>query len=168
MAEAAGARRLWLPWRSRFRLIFAYPRYWHWVYVQLERFDRWFTRHYRANRYWRPLVPVVFVGFLAVRFLALVAVFEITIIAFAASIYLVWGEWLLLLLLFVPVLLVRLAHGRPWPLMAHDGPRRWRAHAVGWRTSGQTATTAADALRAGRQPAGTQWTETQRRSRFWI
>jgi hypothetical protein len=161
-------RRLWLPWRPRFRLVFAYPRYWHWVLVGLERFDVWFTHRYRRRWFWWPLFAVVFLAFLAVRFLGLVAVFEITIIAFAASIYLAWGEWLALLLLFPFVVLARLAHLLPWRLSAHAGGRRWTARIAGWRTSRQTGSAAREAIAAGREPPGTVRVEVNRRSRFWI
>ena len=166
--EQVGARRLWLPWRPRFRLIIAYPRYWHWVFVRLERFDVWFTRKYKGHWYWPPLLAVVFLLFLAVRFLGLVAVFEITIIAFAASIYLVWGEWMLLVLGLLPVLPARLMHLLPWRLTAHRDHRRWTTRVTGWRLSGQTVSVAVQALRTGREPSGTTWTETSRRARLWI
>ena len=167
-AEQAGARRLWLPWRPRFRLIVAYPRCWYWVFVRLERFDVWFTRKFKGRWYWPPLFAVVFIIFLAVRFLGLVAVFEITIIAFAASIYLVWGEWMLLVLGFLPVLLARLLRLLPWRLTAHQGHRRWTTQVTGWRVGEQTVSVALQALNAGREPSGTTWTETSRRSRVWI
>jgi hypothetical protein len=162
------ARRMWLPWPARFRLIVAYPRCWHWVYVRLDRFDAWFTGRYRGRWYWPALLTIVFLVFVAVRFLALVAVLEITIVAFAASIYLVWGEWTLLLLLFPLMLIARIVRLRPWPLIAHNGSRRWRARVTGWRAAGQSTTVAVQALNAGREPPGTTWTETARRSRFWI
>ena len=161
-------RRLWLPWRSRFRLILAYPRYWHWVLVQLERFDLWFSRriaHKPLRRLW---LGLVFVPFVIVRFLGLVAVFEITIIAFAASIYLVWGEWLLLLLLFPFWLLARLAHLLHWNVVARRGHRRWLARVTGWTASRDAVTVAHDALSAHREPPATSWTEIPRRSRMWI
>ena len=164
----ARARRLWLPWRPRFRLVFVYPRYWHWVFVRLQRFDVWFSRRFRGRWYWPPLLAVVFVVFVAVRFLGFVAVVEVTIVAFAASIYLVWAEWILLLLLFPFVLPARLAHLLPWQLTAHGGRRRWTARVTGWRAGGQTAAAAARALAAGREPSGTTWTETTGRARVWM
>jgi hypothetical protein len=166
--DKVDARRLWLPWRPRLRLIVAYPRYWHWVFVRLERFDAWFTGRYKGRWYWPPLVAVVFLIFLAVRFLGLVAVLEITIIAFTASIYLVWGECMLLVLLFLPALLARLMHLLPWRLAAYRPPRRWTTRVTGWRVSGQTISVAVRVLKAGREPSGTTWTQTSRHSRIWI
>jgi hypothetical protein len=162
------ARRLWLAWRPRFRLIFAYPRYWHWVLVQLERFDVWFSRRIEHRRFRKLLLALVFVPFAAVRFLGLVAICEITIIAFAASLYLVGGEWLALLLLFPFVLLARLCHALTWPLSARTDHRRWVTRVRGWTASRQALAVAHDALAARRDPPATTWREVASRSRFWI
>lgn len=163
-----GARRLWLPWRPRCRLILSYPRHWHWVLVQLNRFDLWYSHRIEGRRFRGLWIAVVFPLFVMVRFLGLVAVLEITIIAFAASIYLVWGEWFALWLSFPFVLLARLAHVLPWRLMAHDGQRRWTARVSGWIASRNERTAARDALAAGREPPAMSWTETPRRSRVWM
>jgi hypothetical protein len=168
MSGDARARRRWLPWRPRFRLILAYPRYWHWVVVQLGRFDIWFSRRFRGTPGWPVLLAIVFVAFVIVRFLGLVAVLEITIIAFAASVYLVWGEWMALLLLAPLVLLARLLHLRPWPLVARSGTRRWTARVTGWRASGDAAQEAVRALEAGGAPATSLWATSRTRSHFWI
>ena len=121
--DSVDARRLWLPWRPRCRLVLLYPRCWHQVCVWLERFDLWLSRRYTGTAQ-RVAVAVALLPFLVVRFLGLVVVLEITIIAFAISIYLVWGEWMLLWLLFPFVLLARLVGARPWPLIARAGGRR--------------------------------------------
>jgi hypothetical protein len=137
------------------------------VFVQLERFDTWFSRRIEGRRL-RPLwLALAFPTFLAMRFLGLVAVLEITIIAFSASIYLVWGEWLLLLLLFSFALLARLAHLLPWRLTAHAERGCWTTRITG-RTAGRHAIEVAhQALRAGHAPP-LRWTETRRRSRIWM
>lgn len=161
-------RRLWLPWRSRFRLILAYPRHWRWVLVQLNRFDLWFSRRIEDKPLRRVWIGLVFLPFVVVRFLGLVAVCEITIIAFAASIYLVWGEWLLLLVLFPFWFIARLIHLLPWQLAARSGRRRWLSRTTGWTASKNAIVVARDALTSHREPPGVHWTEVPRRSRMWI
>jgi hypothetical protein len=163
-----GARRLWLPWRPRFRLIMSYPRHWHWVMVRLNRFDLWYTRRIEGRRFRRLWIALIFPVYLAVRFLGLVAVLELAIIALAASLYLLYGEWLALVLLFPFVLLTRVAHLLPWRLTAQNGTRRWTTRISGWSASRDALTVARDALAAGREPPATRWIETQRRSRLWM
>lgn len=165
-SDDVAVRRLLLPWRPRFRLILSYPRQWHWVVTELERVDVWFTRRIEGRALRRLWIAIAFPLFLVVRFLGLVAVLEITIIAFTASIYLVWGEWMALVLLCPFILLARLAHLLPWPLFARAGPRRWTTRITGWSTARQTLTIAHDALRAGREPPETRWTEVNHRSRI--
>jgi hypothetical protein len=154
--EDFGARRQWLPWRPRFRLILSYPRHWHYALTKLERFDGWFTRNYKGKRIWPFLLVVVFPVFVLVRFVALVAVLEITIIAFTVSIYLVWGEWLVLLLLF------------PFVLLSRNGARRWATRVTGWARTHEVIAAAHEALAAGREPPPTNWTASPRRSRIWM
>jgi hypothetical protein len=141
-------RRLWLPWRPRMRLIFLYPRCWHYVFVWLERFDLWLSRRYRGAAR-RVAVAVALLPFLAVRLIGFVVVVEITIIAFTVSIYLVWGEWILLLLLFPFTLLARLVGALPWTLLARAGERRWTARVSGWQASGEAAAGTPAALPTG-------------------
>jgi hypothetical protein len=161
------ARRLWLPWRPRLRLIFPYPRGWHYVMVWLGRFDVWLSNRYTG---WarRIALSVALLPFIVVRFLGLVMVVEITIIAFALSIYFVWAEWLLLLLLFPFVLLARLAHALPWRLVARAGDGRWTTDITGWRASGEARTGALEALRAGPSPPEPLWSPSGRRARIWM
>jgi hypothetical protein len=129
-ARNVNVRRLWLPWRPRMRLILLYPRCWHYVCVWLERFDLWLSGRYTGAAR-RIAVSLALLPFVAVRFIGLVAVLEITIITFTISIYLVWGEWMLLLLLFPFTLLARLVGAlRAWANSA--GPRR---SAVGRRAA---------------------------------
>jgi hypothetical protein len=161
------ARRLWLPWRPRLRLIFPYPRGWHYVTVWLGRFDVWLTHRYTGSAS-RIALAVALLPFIVVRFLGFVVVVEITIIAFALSIYLVWAEWLLLLLLFPFALLARFAQALSWRLVARAGDRRWTADITGWRASSEAATGVLDALRAGSSPSEPPWSPTGRPVRIWM
>jgi hypothetical protein len=161
------ARRLWLPWSPRFRLILAYPRCWHYVVVRLGRFDAWVTLRFTGRA--RPIVvAVLFVPYVIARFIGLVVVFEITIIAFTASVYLVWAEWTALVLLFPVVLAARLARALPWPLTVRAADRRWSARVAGWRPSREAADDAMKALGAGARPAEAQWSEHRRPARIWM
>jgi hypothetical protein len=160
-------RRLWLPWQPRFRLILAYPRCWHYVVVRLGRFDAWVTLRFTGRA--RPLaVVILFAPYVIVRFLGLVVVFEITIIGFTASVYLVWAEWTALVLLFPVVLAARLARALPWPLTARVADRRWSARVAGWRPSREAADDAMNALAAGARPAEALWSEHHRPARIWM
>jgi hypothetical protein len=103
-----------------------------------------------------------------VRFLGLVVVFEITIIAFTASLYLVWAEWTVLLLLFPVVVAARLARALPWPLAARAADTRWCARVAGWRSSRAATDEAVDALGAGARPAEALWSEHRRPRRIWM
>ena len=161
------ARRLWLPWRPRLRLIFAYPRCWHYVVVRLGRFDAWATLRFTGRA--RPIaVAVLFMPYVIARFIGLVVVFEITIVAFTASVYLVWAEWAALLLVFPVVLAARLAGAQPWPLTARAGDARWSARIAGWRRSREAADDAMNALGAGARPAESLWSEHHRPARIWM
>jgi hypothetical protein len=163
----AAARRLWLPWRPRLRLILAYPRCWHYVVVRLGRFDAWVTLRFSGRA--RPIaVGVFFVPYVVARFIGLVVVFEITIIAFTASVYLVWAEWMALLLLFPVALVARLAHVMPWPLTARVGDTRWYGRMAGWRPSREAADAVVSALGAGARPAESLWSEQHRPARIWM
>jgi hypothetical protein len=161
------ARRLWLPWRPRFRLILAYPRCWHYVLVRLGRFDAWVTLRFTGRA--RPLaVVILFAPYVIVRFLGLVVVFEITIIAFTASLYLVWAEWTALVLLFPVVFAARLARVLPWPLTARAADRRWSARVAGWRPSRVAVDDAMNAVGAGAPPPEALWSEHNRPARIWM
>jgi len=162
------ARRLLLPWRPRFRLMLTYPRHWHWVMVQLNRFDVWFSRRIEGRRLRRLWLALIFLPYAVVRFLGLVVVLEITIIALAVSLYLLYGEWLALVVLFPFVLIARVLHALPWRLIARDAHRRWTTRVPGWEASRDTLTVARDAQAAGREPPATRWTEATRRSRIWM
>jgi hypothetical protein len=166
-APGPRARRLWLPWRPRFRLILAYPRCWHYVVVRLGRFDAWVTLRFTGRA--RPIGLVLFfVPYVIARFIGLVVVFEITIIAFTASVYLVWAEWTALLVLFPVALAARLARALPWPLTARAGDTRWHARAAGWGPSREAARDAVNALRAGARPAESLWSEHRPPARIWM
>lgn len=166
-APVPRARRLWLPWRPRFRLILAYPRCWHYVVAQLGRFDAWVTVRFTGRA--RPIaVGIFFVPYVAARFVGLVVVFEITIIAFTASVYLVWVEWMALLLLLPVALAARLAHVLPWPLMARLAQTRWHARMAGWRPTREAAADAVSSLLAGARPDESLWTEHHHRHRIWM
>ena len=156
-------RRLWLPWLPRMRLIFLYPRCWHDVCVWLERFDLWLSRRYTGAAQ-RVAVAMALLPFIAVRFIGFVVVVEITIIAFAISIYLVWGEWMLLLLLFPFTLLARLVGALPWTLVARAGERRWTTRVSGWQARGAAAAGALAALPTG-PPA---WASVRLPARIWM
>jgi hypothetical protein len=161
------ARRLWLPWRPRLRLILAYPRCWHYVVVRLGRFDAWVTLRFTGRA--RPIgVGIFFVPYVIVRFIGLVMVFEITIIAFTASVYLVWAEWAALLLLSPVVLAARLVRALPWPLTAQVGATRWHGRVAGWRPSRDALDDAVSALGAGPRPDGSLWTQDHGRPRVWM
>jgi hypothetical protein len=166
-ARVIRARRLWLPWRPRLRLILAYPRCWHHVVVSLGRVDAWVTLRFTGRA--RPLALVIFFApYVIVRFLGLVVVFEITIVAFTASVYLVWAEWAALLLLFPFVLVARLARALPWPLTARAADMRWSARVAGWRPSREAADDAMHALAAASRPAEALWSEHRRPARIWM
>jgi hypothetical protein len=123
--DSVAARRRWLPWRPRMRLVFLYPRCWRWAWDRLERFDVWLSHRYTGAAR-TVAVAVALIPFLIVRFLAFVVVVEITIIAFGASIYAVFAEWLFLVLLFPFALLARLVGVLPWRLVAPGGEPRAR------------------------------------------
>jgi hypothetical protein len=166
-APAPRARRLWLPWRPRLRLILAYPRCWHYVVVRLGRFDAWVTLRFAGRA--RPIaVGIFFVPYVIARFIGLVVVFEITIIAFTASVYLVWAEWTALLLLFPLALAARLAHVLPWPVTVRAGDTRWYARMAGWRPSREAADAAVSALVAGARPVESLWSEQHPPARIWL
>jgi hypothetical protein len=166
-AALVRARRLWLPWRPRLRLIVAYPRCWHYVVVRLGRFDAWVTLRFTGRA--RPIGLVLFfVPYVIARFIGLVLVFEITIIAFTASVYLVWAEWTALVLLFPFALVARMAHALAWPLTARAGDTRWSAQIAGWRLSREAAHAAVNALGAGAPPAEALWSERHRARRIWM
>jgi hypothetical protein len=162
-ARNVNVRRLWLPWRPRMRLILLYPRCWHYVCVWLERFDLWLSGRYTGAAR-RIAMSLALLPFVAVRFIGLVAVLEITIITFTISIYLVWGEWMLLLLLFPFTLLARLVGALPWTLIARMGEQRWTAQVSGWQASGEAVADAAAAVSAG-TPA---WASELRASWIWM
>lgn len=165
--RAIGVRRLWLPWRPRLRLILAYPRGWHYVNIGLARFDDWVTRRFTGRA--RPLGVAIFLApYIAVRFIGLVAVLEVTIVAFAASVYLVWAEWLLLVLALPFVLAARVAHVLPWPLAARAGEARWTAHVAGWHASGRAAVDGLTGLRRAAAPGRPVWTAARHRARIWM
>ena len=145
------------------RLIFLYPRCWHYVCVWLERFDVWLSRRYTGAA-GRVAVAVTLLPFLAVRFIGFVVVVEITIIAFAISVYLVWGEWMLLVLLFPFALLARLVGALPWTLVARAGEQRWTAQVSGWRASGEAAAGALAAVSTD-PPA---WSPARQAARIWM
>lgn len=161
--DSVDVRRSWLPWRPRLRLVFLYPRCWHYVSVWLERFDLWLSRRYTGAAR-RVAVAVALLPFLAVRFIGFVVVVEITIIAFTISIYLVWGEWMLLLLVFPFALLARLVGALPWTLVARAGDQRWTARVSGWQASGEAAAGALAALSTG-PPV---WSSAPRTPRIWV
>jgi len=160
------ARRLWLPWRPRLRLVFAYPRALDYVAAALDRFDRWVGR--RFTGWLRPvMVGILLLPYLAARLIGFVLVFEITIIAFTASVCLVLGEWLLLALVFPVALASRLASVRPWPLVAIAGPQRWTARVAGWSASGKAAGGAAGVLTSGAGLAAPPWSPGARAAQIW-
>jgi hypothetical protein len=140
--------------------------------VGLGRFDVWVTRWFLARG--RPLLLrtfgwVVFLPvFIVVRFLALVAVLEVTIIAFAASIYLVWGEWLLLFLLFPITLVGRLVRALPWRVVVYSSETEWIARVRGWHRSREAALEAAHAQEGGTEPAMPPWSRTRHAARVWM
>jgi hypothetical protein len=159
-------RRRWLPWRPRLRLIFAYPRPLAYLGAGLHRFDTWLGRRFTGPL--RPvMVAIFFLPYLAAQFLGLVLVLEITIIAFAASVYLVSAEWLLLALTFPFALAARLASALPWPLSAVAGPRRWTARVSGWNASRLATSEAADALRSGTTLSEPPWAPDRRPALIW-
>lgn len=161
------ARRLWLPWRPRLRLILAYPRGLSLVAGGLHRFDMWVSHSFTGRL--RPvMVAVFFVPYAAAQFIGLVLVLEITILAFAVSVYLVCSEWLLLVLMFPFVIVARLATALPWPLVALAGPRRWAARVTGWGASREAAVAAAAALAAGAQPPRPPWSPGRSAARIWL
>jgi hypothetical protein len=145
------------------RLIFLYPRYWHYVFVWLERFDLWLSRRYTGAAR-RVAVAVALLPFIAVRLIGFVVVVEITIIAFTISIYLVWGEWMLLLLLFPFTLPARLVGALPWTLVARADEQRWTARVSGWQASGEAAAGTHAALSTG-SPA---WSSARPAARIWM
>lgn len=161
--DSVQVRRLWLPWRPRLRLVLLYPRCWHYVCVWLERFDLWLGQRYTGTAR-RVAVAVALLPFLAVRFIALVVVLEITIIAFALSIYLVWGEWMLLVLLFPFALLARLLGAQSWTLIARAGEERWTVHVSGWHASCEAAADARAVLSTGTSA----WSSAPRAPRIWM
>jgi hypothetical protein len=127
----------------------------------------WVTRRYTGRA--RPVaVAVFFPPWYVARFLGLVAVLEVTIIAFAASIYLVWAEWLVLVLLFPFALVARLAHALPWPLLARAGERWWTTRVSGWEASQDVKTGAVQALSAGAEPRVPPWSLSRRTARVWM
>jgi hypothetical protein len=112
------------------------------------------------------MVAIFVLPYFAAQFLGLVVVFEITIIAFAASIYLVSAEWLLLALTFPVILVARLVFA-PWPLSAAAGGRRWAARVAGWGASGRATAAAADALTSGSELPAPPWSPARRPALIW-
>lgn len=160
------ARRLWLPWRPRLRLIFGYRRALAYAEAPRHRFDRWLRR--RFTGWLRPVMTgIVFLPVLCVRLIGWALVSELTIIAFGVSFCLVVAEWLLLALMFPVVAVARLASLWPWPLVAVAGPERWTARVAGWGASGKAAADAADALRSGAALAAPPWSPGARRAKIW-
>lgn len=118
-----GQRRRLLPWRPRLRLV------WLWM-VGLRRLYRvmgatqeWFNAHFRGKALIVGVPLFLFVNFWIVT-VGVAIVAEITIFPFAASIYAVFGEWLLLVLLCPFVLAGRLLLRRPWPTVDRERSRR--------------------------------------------
>jgi hypothetical protein len=161
------ARQLWLPWRPRLRLIIAYPRGMRYVRVGLRWFDSWISRSF-TGRSRHLAVAVFFLPYLVVSFLGIVLVLEITILAFAVSVYLVAAEWLLLILAFPIVLLLRLTSALLWPLSARAGQRRWTARVAGWGASRRATTAAVDTLTAGGEPPAPPWSRVRSAPRIWM
>jgi hypothetical protein len=160
------ARRLWLPWQPRLRLIMAYRRLIAYVYAWLNRFDVWIGR--RFTGWLKTLVTaVIFLPYLAAWLVGFTIVCCITLAAFAASVYLVSAEWLLLALAFPVVLAARMATSMPWPLIALAGRRRWTARVAGWSASGQAASAAVAALTAGTDPITPPWSPGRSAARIW-
>lgn len=159
------ARRLWLPWRPRMRLISAWPRGLEYLGAIGTWYGAWVRR--RFTGWLRPVMVIFLLPLLVAGMLGWVLVAEITILAFGASIYLVVGEWLLLAPMFPIVLAARLASVRPWPLVAVAGPQRWRARVAGWNASGQAAAAAAGALTSGAEPAAPPWSPGARAAQIW-
>lgn len=159
------ARRLWLPWHPRLRLIWAYPRSMSYVVPMLKRFDVWVGRRFTG-----PLKPVgvaIFIlPYLAAQLIGLALAFEVTIIAFTASVYLVIGEWVLLVLMLPFILVARVISALPWPLIARSGPRRWAARVKGWGASHQATTAAIGALMTGAAPPA-PWSLTASPAWIW-
>lgn len=162
----AQARRLWLPWRPRLRLIVFWPRGLDYLTAVVRWLDPWAGR--RSTGWLRPVMVAIFLlPYLAALLFGWVLVAEITILAFGASVYLVLGEWLLLALMFPFVAAARLAGVRPWPLVAVAGPQRWTARVAGWSASGKAAAAAAGALTSGAEPADPPWSPGPRAARIW-
>ena len=160
------ARRLWLPWRPRLRLIFAYPRAGAYVAAGLRWFNQW--QHRRFTGWLRPVMVAIFLlPYLYALLFGFALVAEVTILAFGASVYLVLGEWLLLALMFPFVAVARLASVRPWPLIAVAGPQRWTARVAGWSASGKVAAAAAGALTSGAGLAAPPWSPGARAALIW-
>lgn len=160
------ARRLWLPWRPRLRLIFAWPRALAYAEAPRHRFDRWLRRRF-TGWLWPVMTGIVFLPVLYVRLIGWALVGAVTIIAFGASFCLVVAEWLLLALMFPVMAAARLASLRPWPLVAVAGPQRWTARVAGWGASGKAAADAVGALRSGAALAAPPWSPGARRAKIW-
>jgi hypothetical protein len=135
--------------------------------MRLGRFDAWVTLRFTGRA--RPIALVLFfVPYVIARFIGLVVVFEITIIAFTASVYLVWAEWTALLLLVPVAVAARLAHALAWPLTARAEDTRWHARMAGWRPSREAVDDAVSALRAGARPDESLWSQHPCRARIWM
>ena len=164
--EHVHARRLWLPWRPRMRLILAWARGLEYLRAGIAWLDPRADR--RFTGWLRPVMAAIFLlPYLAAILVGWVLVAEIAILAFGASVYLVMGEWMLLAPMFPIVVAARLAGVRPWPLVAVAGPQRWRARVAGWNASGKAAAAAAGALTSGAEPAAPPWSLGARAARFW-
>ena len=160
------ARRLWLPWQPRLRLIWAWPRAVAYPAAVLDWCDRWLSR--RFTGWLRPVMLAIFLlPYLYAEVIVVALTGEVTIFAFAVSVYLVLGEWLLLALMFPFALAARLASLLPWPLIAIAGPQRWTARVAGWSTSGKAASAAAGVLTSGAALAAPPWSAGARRAQIW-
>ena len=120
--DATGRRQL-LPWRPRIRLVWFWNRGLARLYKLQGATQNWFDRRFRGKLLVIGLPLFLFVNFCIV-ILGVALVAEITIIPFAVSLELAYGEWLLLVLLCPIVWLVRLVSPNPWPRIPRQRSRR--------------------------------------------
>jgi len=120
--EDADTRRQWLPWRPRMRLAWLWSRGIARFYRIAGANQNWFNAHFRG----RSLIvglPLFFLVNFVIWILGVAIVGEITIFPLAASIYAVFLEWVVLLVL-CPFFVLARAATRRWPSLPRHRPRR--------------------------------------------
>jgi hypothetical protein len=116
-------RRQWLPWRPRTRIVFLWNRCIAIMYRVMGANQEWFNARARGLAAW-VFIPLFFIVQFWISVLGVAIVAEVTIFAFAASLYAIFFEWLALVVLFPFVLLVRVISRKPWPTLSPNSSKR--------------------------------------------